>query len=186
MRVPSILQGLPDDLLTSFVVEQRRLKTEQGDTAYDEGRKFRAFYDFTGVTMPVVLKFVIDKPINLMLSTQEVHDGALRYRVFTGGVEGGTFSTTIPSLRINNKAGVPIIDSGVTLTTGGTLDVTGQAVNDIVYVRTAGASGQTSTVADTTLSDRGFPPATAYVVVDQIPGGNKSPEGVLKYEWSVD
>lgn len=176
----------PSDLLTSETSYKRRVKTEQGDTAYDEGRKFRAFYDFTGATMPVVLKFVIDKPINLMLSTQEVHDGALRYRVFTGGVEGGTFGTTIPSLRTNNKVGTPVIDSGVTLTTGGTLDVTGQAVNDVVYVRTAGASGQTSTVADSTLSDRGFPPTTAYVVIDQIPSASKSPEGVLKYEWSVD
>ncbi len=156
------------------------------DASYDSGKTFRAFYDLTGLTMPVVLKFVINQNINLTLASQEVHDGALRYRVYSGGIEGGTFSTSIPTYQTNRKAGVPANNSGVTLTTGGTLDITGQIANDITYVRTSGASGQTSTVSDSSLGTRGFPPTTAYVVIDQIPGSNKSPEGVLKYEWSID
>lgn len=155
------------------------------DPAYDQGRKFRVFYDFTGKTIPVVLRFVITKPIDLTLSLQEVHDGAMRYRVFTGGVEGGTF-TPITPLRVNNKPDVPIVDSGISISVGGTLDITGQEPNEIVYVRTSGASGQTSTVTDSALNTRGFPPTTAYVVIDQIPGGNKPPSGVAKYEWTVD
>lgn len=35
-------------------------------------------------------------------------------------------------------------------------------------------------------SVRGFPPTVAYVVIDQIPGGNNPPKGLLKYEWEVE
>jgi len=178
-------QGIFSDTYTSSITGTRRLKTEQGSTAYDEGRLFRTFYDFTGDTMPVVLKFTITKDANLLSSSQEVHDGSLRYRVYTSGVEGGTF-TDLTSYPVNNKTGVVASDSGITVSVGGTLDVSGVEPNDVVYVRTSGASGQTSTVDAITSSSRGFPPTTAYVVIDQIPGGNKSPEGVLKYEWSVD
>lgn len=174
-----------NDLIDGDRYGSRGIKASLVDIAYEEGRKFRAFYDFTGKTLPVVLKFVITKSIDLTLSVQEVHDGAMRYRVFTGGVEGGTF-TPIASLRVNNKTGVPIVDSGISISVGGTLDITGQEPNDIVYIRTSGASGQTSTVTDSAVSSRGFPPTVAYVVIDQIPGGNKPPSGVAKYEWIVN
>jgi hypothetical protein len=180
------IPGLFNDLLSSNTENARRLKTEDGSTAYDEGRLFRTQYDIlSGETLPLVIKFEISTNINLLSALQDVHDGSMRYRVFSSGIEGGTF-TPITVYRANNKTGVPIVDSGLTVSAGGTLDVTGITPIDISYIRTAGASGQTSTVEGLQSRMRGFPPTTAYVVVDQIPTSNKAPEGVLKYEWSID
>lgn len=156
-----------------------------GDLAYDQGRKFRAFYDFTDKTLPAVIKFDVTKDIDLTLSLQEVHDGALRYRAFLGGVEGGTF-TPISPIRLNNKSGVPVVDSGIDISVGGTLNTAGQSPSEVVYIRTSGASGQTATVTDSATSMRGFPVGLVYVVIDQIPGGNNPPSGVAKYEWTVN
>lgn len=155
------------------------------DESYNDGLKFRSLYDFSGASFPLVLKFVITKDIDLTLATQNIYDGSLRYRVFAGGVEGGVF-TDIPQYPINNKSGVGVAsDSGMAISVGGTLDVTGVDYSDIIYLKTSGSGAQAETVPAESSSMRGFPATTAYVVIDQIPGGNNSPSGLVKYEWAV-
>lgn len=180
-----LINGLFSDLLTSAKEGVRRLKVEAGSTSYQLGNRFRIFHDFSADTMPIVLKFSITKDIDLILAQQSVYEGWLRYRVFVGGVEGGVF-TPIQQFRSNNKSTADAgVDSGMAVSTGGTLDTSGATLSDVVYLKTAGATAQSSTVSSGDNSLRGFPATTAYVVIDQIPGGNNPPKGVLKYEWEV-
>lgn len=152
--------------------------------AYDEGRKFRLTYDISGETLPLVLKFEITKNIDLTLSVQNIYEGALVYKVFVGGVEGGAF-TPITSYRTNAKTDAPIVDSGMVVSSGGTLDITGVDYVDISYIKTASQNQRNSTVTGESISDRGYPPTTAYVVIDNIPGDNNDPFGIVEYEWTV-
>ena len=170
--------------MATFPLAHRSFKGDS--TAYNEGRRFRVFYDFSVSTLPVVVKFAITKNLDLTMASQTVYEGWLRYRVFIGGTEGGTF-TPIAQSRVNNKIGIPVgIDSGMAVSAGGTLDLTGAAMTDIIYLKTIGSSNQSSTVSGEVSSVRGFPPTVAYVVIDQIPGGNNPPKGLLKYEWEVE
>lgn len=175
----------PSDLLTSEENYLRRVKVETGSTSYELGSRFRVFHDFSDDAMPIVLKFSITKDIDLISAQQSVYEGWLRYRVFTGGVEGGVFAP-IQQFRSNNKSTADIgVDSGMVVSTGGTLDTSSATLSDIVYLKTSGATGQSSTISNGDNTLRGFPATTAYVVIDQIPGGNNPPKGVLKYEWEV-
>ena len=182
----------PSDLLTSAVEGVRRIKvTNQtlAEKAFDEGLRFRAFYTFALSTNEVrVIKFVINKEINLNFSAQFVDNGGLRYRVFSAGpIEGGVFTDAAQSLRVNNRAGVPIVQPGTIILAGGTLDVTGFTPIDQNNILTAGASAQRSSVDGTQFSPRGFPVTTAYVVLDTLPtsGNTSAPSGLLKYEWTT-
>jgi hypothetical protein len=182
----------PNDLMTSAVENVRRVKvTSQTLTekAFDEGLRFRAFYDFTLATSEVrVIKFVITKEINLTFSAQFVDAGGLRYRVYAAGpTEGGTFTTAAESLKLNNRLNIPVVAPGITILSGGTLDTTGFSPIDQINILTAGASAQRSTVDGTQFSPRGFPVTTAYVVLDTLPtaGNTGAPSGLLKYEWTT-
>jgi hypothetical protein len=182
----------PSDLMSSPVEGVRRAKvTNQTLTekAFDDGLRFRAFYDFTLATSEVrVIKFVITKEINLTFSGQFMDSGGLRYRVFAAGpTEGGTFTAAAQSQRMNNRLGVPVFTSGIEILAGGTLDVTGFSPIDQNNILTAGATAQRTTVDGTQFGPRGFPVTTAYVVMDTLStaGNTTAPSGLLKYEWTT-
>jgi hypothetical protein len=188
MQPPYLINGVFSDLMTSFVEERRRLKVDVGSTAYEDGREFRAYYDFTKLPIPAVLKFVITRNIDLTTSMQEIRKGGMRYRVFLGGVEGGTFSALNTVFSKNSKTGSPVTSAGVTIFTGGTLDVTGIDPIDISYVGASGEVGQTVAVSTNENQPRGFPPTTAYIIIDsdRLPGVAEDPSGIIKYEWTVE
>lgn len=174
------------DILSSLNQYTRRLRVETGSTAYNEGRAFRAVHEFAlGAGEVRVIKFAIAGNIDLRLSRQNVDVGGLDYRVYAGGVEGGTFDQIIPTRRGNNKSGVPIVAPMVTISYGGTLDVTGVDPADIVRLLTANASGQRFTVGGDDGIQRGFPATTAYVVLSTLAGA-AAPAGVLHYEWEQE
>lgn len=187
---PPLNGGAADDMVTTGVTGIRRYKVESIGTteaAYDEGRRFRAFYEFALASSEVrVLKFLITKDLDLTFSAQFVDDGGLRYRVYgQGPIEGGTFSPAGFVAPSNSKTGVPVVDPGLSLWDGGTLDTTGFTPRDVSHILTAGASGQRITVDGQQISLRGFPPTAAYVVLDKLPASVKEPSGLLKYEWTV-
>tara|TARA_R110002060_G_scaffold22076_6_gene29961 strand:- start:1049 stop:1579 length:531 start_codon:yes stop_codon:yes gene_type:complete len=158
------------------------LPVEITEEAYKDGRKFRTFFDFSDSTFPLVIKFDITNEIDLTLASQSIYDGSMWYRVFAGGVESGTF-TPIPQFSLNNKDGVPTVDSGMVVSVGGTVDITGLSPIDETYLKTANGSNRATTVPSGTSSSRGFPITTAYVVIDAI-SGSADPKGLVKYEWS--
>jgi hypothetical protein len=182
----------PSDLLTSAVEGVRRIKVTNQTVArqaFDDGLRFRAFYDFTLATNEVrVIKFIITKEVNLTFSGQFLDNGGLRYRVFAPGpIEGGTFTLAAESLKLNNRLGTPDVAPGITILSGGTLDLTGFSPIDQNNILTAGASAQRSTVDGAQFSPRGFPVTTAYVVLDTLDtaGNVSAPSGLLKYEWTT-
>lgn len=160
------------------------LPVEITSESYINGRSFRTLFDFSESTLPVVLKFVISKDIDLTLATQAIYEGSLSYKVYANGVEGGVFSE-IPQYRENNKSNTPVVDSGMAIYTGGSLDVTGINPIDETYLKTSGISNQASTAGAGEASMRGFPATTAYVVIDELGTSNNEPKGIVKYEWSV-
>lgn len=51
-RVPTVLQGLPDDLLSSFNVGERRLKTSAQDSGYTDALNNQRFIVSASVSIP--------------------------------------------------------------------------------------------------------------------------------------
>lgn len=152
------------------------------DTAYDEGRVFRAFYGFSGDT---VIKVQSLENIDLTSARQDVNDGDMRYRVFLGGSDATAFTVDIPTFGLNLKEGVPVLNSQVIAKTGGTVDLTGATQIAESRIKTSNASGQRESIANSQLSVRGFPPGVFYIVIDTIPGDIGSPEGLLEFEWII-
>lgn len=179
---PSDVVTFPDALLSG---DSLQVVSER--PSYKEGREFRMDYEFSldsGTTR--VLKFVINGNIDLNLSNVDVDQGGLYYRVFSDGTEGGTFGTTIPVYRANNKSGIPTPAPIVSVSTGGTLDVTGQEPNTILRIRTANSNAQRNTVGGTLGDMRGFPPTTAYIVMTTLSGVNTTCTGTLKLRWEQE
>lgn len=179
---PSETISLPSELLTGD-----SLNVFNERPSYDEGKQFRIDYEFSidsGETR--VIKFEIGSNINLLSSNVDVDQGGLYYRVFAGGVEGGLFNTPITVHRINLKTGAPSPTTSVTVSTGGTLDVTGVTPNTILRVRTANSNAQRNTVGGVLGDMRGFPPTTAYVVITTLTGVNTTCTGTLKLRWEQE
>tara|TARA_R110000850_G_C9980505_1_gene465953 strand:+ start:189 stop:740 length:552 start_codon:yes stop_codon:yes gene_type:complete len=180
------INGIFSDLINGAKEGIRRLKVESGALAYDEGRRFRSFLDISNETFPLVIKFEISKDLDLTQATQSIYEGSMQYLVVVGGTEGGVF-TPIFQTGENNKSTTPVVaDSGMVISTGGTLNLAGSTILDMVYIKAASTSNRSSTVSVGSGSVRGFPATTAYVVITEIPGENIDPKGVIKYEWEVN
>ncbi len=176
----------PSDAISfpANMVDGDSLKVFSERPGYNEGRQFRVDYEFSIDNNDVqVLKFVINDDVDLLLSSVDIDQGGLYYRVFSGGVEGGTFDENINIYRSNNKTGVPTPISQVSASTGGTLDVSGETPNTTIRIRTANNSAQRSTVGGSIDDMRGFPPTTAYIVMTTLDGSNATCTGTLKIEW---
>ncbi len=163
--------------------DNQRIKVDDGNPAFDSGKIFRAFWELDLPNNDTrVFKFTITGDIILLSSSIDIDDGGIEYKVYAGGVESGTF-TPMTSFRSNNMSGVDTPASNVTISTGGTLDVTGVPLNDLVRVRAANANSKEATVGTFTDDARGFPATTAYVVVSTLPGVSGTSSGVIKWLW---
>ncbi len=181
--LPQHIRNKLGALLVNRDLESTRIKVESGNSAFDEGMVFRAFYE---VELPSsstrVFKFSISDDVALLSSEIDIDNGGISYKVYGGGVEGGTF-TPIPSLRTNSMSGTPTPASNVTVSTGGTLDVTGVPLNDLLRIRSAGSNSKQATVGISDDDMRGFPAMTAYVVITSLQGVNGTSNGVIKWRW---
>lgn len=163
--------------------QNQSLRVSSSSPAFDEGKIFRAFWELNLESGSIrVFKFEIIGDIILLSSSIDIDDGGIEYRVYAGGVESGTF-TPITTYRSNNMSGVGTTTSNVILSTGGQLDVTGVASNDLVRVRAANANSKQSTVGTFVDDERGFPATTAYVVVKPLAGVSGSSTGTIKWLW---
>lgn len=100
------------------------------------GTQFRTFKEITLASgASLVVKMV--RPVDLVLRkfAMHVNEGEMRCEIYRGATPGGTWSGALP-----------IYASQCTLTSGGTF--TGGELYDLMHVKTAGASGQSSTVGD--------------------------------------
>lgn len=153
------------------------------ETAFNLGRIFRSFYELDlGANETLVFKFEVTGDVVLESSAIDIDAGGIRYAVYSGGVEGGTFDPLTP-FKTNNVSGTPAATSNVTISVGGTLDVAGVEPNDVTRVLAANANSKQSTVGVVEGDMRGFPATTAYVVVEALDGVNSSSTGTIKWLW---
>lgn len=182
MTYPSETLNFPSELLTG---DSLNVFSER--PSYEDGRQFRIDYEFSvdsGDTQ--VIKFEIGSNINLLLSNIDVDQGGLYYRVFSGGTEGGTFSDAVTVYPANSKSGVATPTPAVTVSTGGTLDITGEEPNTTLRIRTANSNAQRNTVGGVLGDMRGFPSTTAYVVITTLTGVNTTCTGTIKLRWEQE
>ena len=180
---PHAIKGIPSDLITDGEYGARRLKVEGGNSAFDDGKIFRSFWELNLASAATrVFKFSVTGDVILLSSSIDIDDGGIEYKVYAGGAESGVF-TPLTAFRSNLMSGVATPASNVIISTGGALDVTGVAVNDIIRVRAANANSKQSTVGSEVDDMRGFPITTAYVVVKNLTGVSGSSTGALKWRW---
>ena len=193
------LPFLPEDIIKNrFQKDNRSIKVsiESGsaveaqttsDKAFNEGRGYRLNYPFTipNGGSDIVLKFVVEAPIDLTFSQTEIDQGGILYRVFTSAqvTETAPVNTPVDWVYPKNPR-VPHSGSAITVTTGGTVTTTGDE-NTTLRIRTASGAGNRSNAVSGESSKRGFPATTAYVIISQLNGVNTDTTGVLKLEWEV-
>lgn len=179
--------GIPDDRLTGFrkAGNKRRLRVDQGQTGFFEGREFRTFKELNipgSAGTKLVVKVVVPLNIIFHAASFEVDSGALRVSTVAGGTEGGTFNDPLPIIPKNRMTEVPTYeDTGlpyaaqVTLAAGGTLTggtLTGGTVLDVVRLVTSagGQSQNVEAVGNGDDAERGIAPGTYYFVFELLTG----------------
>jgi hypothetical protein len=177
-----LIQGLPSDILSSDNQETRRVAVEQGGTAYDEAREFRLSQTFSVETTPVTYKFESTRDVDLTRLVITVDSDGVAAVARRGSTETASFTDTSPVvLTTNRKNSAPSVTSGVTVTTGGTIDdATGDYLGTI-RVRSAGATAQRSSVTSEPTDQLGLCPCTFYIQLTRL--GSGTAQGVLSLKW---
>lgn len=112
-----------------------------------DGREFRTFLDLNiAAGQTKVIKVVAPVDFVLMKQGFVINGGELKFEAVTGGTESGTFSTALPTIGANRSSfrPTPYYSSQAALTSGGTH--TGGNVVELVRLKSAGNTQQSSTV----------------------------------------
>lgn len=177
--------GYPAKILTlaSNLLSGNRMKVEDGDSAFEEGRQFRIGYEFdlSDTSGRRVIQITFGNNIVLTKSSLEVDQGGVRYSVVGGATATGTFNATIPSLRKNNMDGAPQLTSQTIFKTGG--DFTGGTDFPIARVRTGSGNNARASSINTAAQNRGFGTNTLFIVLEDLNGVNDDSLGLLNLEW---
>lgn len=166
----------PSDLLTSGKEGLRRLKVEDDESAFYEGRQFRTFQDFT---IPALTSIAIRATVGTNIILHETSltgiSGDLKMELFIGGTADGPW-TALPVIPKNTMTTTPAVTSQVTLDHNGTH--TGGTRIDALLV---GAANKGVSVGGTESSKRGVGPGTYYYRVTNT--SNQQAECVFSGHW---
>lgn len=147
MRVPSILQGLPDDLLTSDRTYIRRISVDSQQTSFEEAAQFRFFDRLINVpqSSQIVYKFTGENAINVFHRELQFWKGGREYLVypdsanitFTGtlseqgrltplnsNIEAPNYVAPVTTTAMERAIGADIFSAGADLPTIGTAVLT--------------------------------------------------------------
>lgn len=181
----------PPDLLTSTNEGYRRLRVDQGQTGFYEGREFRTFFEFNIPSNNTqVFKFV--SPINFMLFEQSlsVDAGSIRLEAFVNATAVATFNTPLPIVGKNRMSTrpTPFYTSQIVATTHAAPVTLGSGITTVGATRTglsrivaANATAQQQSVSGGTQSERGLPAGTYYVRLHNF--GSGAATGVYSLIW---
>lgn len=173
----------------------RRLRVDEGQAEFYQGREFRSFYEFSttgGTQIPagqrVLFKAVLGAS-NMLLEALElsIDDGQVRVSSHAGGVITGVFGVTLPIIPGNSMVGTPayVATAAFTATAAGAaaaVNITASSVRDVVRVKTPAGGGASNSENSTIDSVRGLPAgATFYILVENIGAGVV--EGTLRLRW---
>jgi hypothetical protein len=177
-----------------------RVRTDISRTAFFEGREFRVYKELNiAASGTLVGKIVIPANINIVLYGLEtlLDSGWLRLAAYVGGVEGGSFSETLPIFAANGMSGaenrrmdydanrLPGKGSSVyavqsVLTAGGTH--TGGTELDVSRIKIASNSNQATTVGSVGLDERGVTAGTYYFRFLNL-SATDAVTGVFRMRW---
>lgn len=174
--------------------ERYAVSNLQGSPQFFTGREFRTFFEFSaenGNAIPsgqrVLLRAVFATNTLLTLAAGSLDEGEVRIRSFAGGTPTGVFNVSMPTIRANAMTTVPAytaLNSFAATAPGlaATVDISGGAQGDVLRSKVANASGQQSSVGSGADAERGFPPATIYILIENI--GTSAAEGILRFRWA--
>lgn len=170
----------PVKLMTDDDGPYARVRVDVGQTGFFAGREFRTFYEFSipsGQTQ--VIKVVA--PIDTIVQTfgVDLDLAELRVELRSGGTEGGTFATSIPSLPANGMSSSSGYAGQVAMSTGGTH--TGGTVYDLLILYSG--ANQNKAIASTASENlpQGFPAGTYYISLQNTDGATAT--GVFRARW---
>lgn len=165
-----------------------RVKTEDSNTSFHEGREFRMFKELNiAVGATYVIQAVVNVDTILTFVENFIDAGTLRFRTWAGGTPGGTF-TALSSIfytnnmtpgpnRRNNFPGVYLRQD--TLSEGGTYTPGLQL--DGIRLKTTDKSQQATTVGGGVASKRGIAIGTYHFTFENL--SNDIVTGTFKLEW---
>lgn len=180
------LIGFQQAFITSEKEGFARLRVDEAQTSFFEGREGRCFHELSilsGATY--VIKAVV--PVDTILFDLEVAigTGALTIKTYRGGTEGGIFSTAVSVLPKNAMISAknrysPNYTLQTTLSAGGTYSNDGTYL-DIIRIKAASATAQQSSVSGGTYAERGVSPATYYFTFTNT--SNETATGTFRAWW---
>lgn len=146
---------------------------------FKEGRTFRSFkkLNIPGNGIYVV-KIVLPVPVYFTRFDLAVDSSTVEVETVSGGVEGGTFSEILPTIKLNLTQPTPYVVK-TSLTAGGTL--TGGSVIDITRQKTDGNATRGSSVIQDDTSIRGIAAGTYYWRFNNL--STDPVLGTVKIEW---
>jgi hypothetical protein len=177
--------GFQKDLLTgtgSDILGAKRLRVDQGQTSFWEGKQYRSFQELDIVAgASHTIRIVTGVNTILKALSLNILTGDARMEIIGGGTAGGTFGTTLPVIRKNSMSVTPNVTSQNVLTSGGT--VTGGTLLDVVHVVAAEAQGnrKEASVGANQDDERGVAPGTFFYRINALGAINVT--GVINLFW---
>lgn len=174
---------MPGDLMTDKNGTSRRLRVDVGQTGFFAGRSFRTFYEFS-LTAGTSRTFKIVTPVNTIIEGYGFTTDASTVKLYTiagDATEGGTFNVTLPKFGANQmtERPTPYYESQLAVTTGGT--ATGGTTLDALVIKTSNNTNQASTSDAISQGERGIPPGTYYLRLDNV--GADTANILVKARW---
>lgn len=169
-----------------------RLRVDQAQTSFFEGREFRVFQEVTlegGATK--TYRVVAGCDIILYEMAVESDSGWLRAETLAGGAATGTFSETITPISANlmtavgNRRRKPdntFYTTATAVTAATDAVITGSTTIDVFRLKTSTNSVQASSVGAQSQAERGAGAGTYYIKLTNL-DSNTTATGVIRARW---
>lgn len=164
--IPRHIRSLIGSLVTSPDKETSRLRVDQGQTGFWEGREFRFDLEIAG---NVVVKF--SSPVDFILQSQslESREGLATFTAYRAadGVPSGSFvGDNIANSPNNAMSDAPAYTQQTVITAGGSfVPSEGAIARELIKVKAATATAQKQTVGGAAVTERGLPAGDYYLML---------------------
>lgn len=154
------------------------------DVAFENGDSYRINYPFSIPQGggPIVIKYIVSEPSVLTLSTIEIDQGGILYRIFVEAQTTETAPFTDPITVYPKNLTVTPKPSPVQILNGGAATFTGEE-NTTLRIRTASGGGNRNSAVTGESTRRGFGESVVYAEIAALEGVNVETVGVLKQEF---
>lgn len=163
-------------------VRSNRVLVSSELRSFYAGTEFRMFREFAlAAGASEVIRLSRTVPIIIRGFTVNVSAGEITAEIFNGATPAGSWSTLIPILNKNNTGLVPLpkYETQAVASTGGT--ISGGTLLDKFVIKTAGASGQQSSIGAQMVDEYGAPVGEGYYKFTNT--GNSTNAAILRMWW---